>query len=179
MTSLKTIEKTEFFTLSVGCGGNSKYRNWTRGDVNLDLNLPVVKMGNFVRADAHRLPFREKAFDTLSVSHLVEHLEDPRAFLKECLRVCDGKIKIVVPNYLEWAAYQDRTHKWVFIEGRIVRISGFIRLAASLSIHFRHFRRLLQTFLRKSSSNVSIEIRVDKKTIVRDSERNKRSVPRT
>lgn len=43
----------------------------------------------FVIADAQKLPFKDKSFDYIIASHLVEHLENPALFFKECMRVAD------------------------------------------------------------------------------------------
>ena len=42
-------------TLDVGCG------NKCRGDIGCDIAIPTNKPQIFVRADAHMLPFRDKA----------------------------------------------------------------------------------------------------------------------
>jgi len=144
--------------LSVGCGGNVKYLNVTIGDVNIDLEIPVRKIDNFVRADACLLPFRDRSFDKLLAIHILEHLEDPRTFLREGLRVCRGKIRIVAPNYLTWSAYHDKTHRWVFVKGKILRITPSLKFIASITVRFRHFRLFLQRYFQKKLEDIVIEL---------------------
>ena len=80
--------------LDVGCG------HTPRGTVNVDLPThksehffhkeKVIKpksAPNFVRADAHHLPFRSSVFDKTVSSHTCEHLDNPEKAIKEMLRV--------------------------------------------------------------------------------------------
>jgi SAM-dependent methyltransferase len=57
---------------------------------------------NFVRADAHRLPFREKTFDFAYALLVIHHLEDVGAFLRELYRVMrTGKVAILTCSH-DW-----------------------------------------------------------------------------
>lgn len=50
-------------------------------------------------AYAENLPFEDSAFDTVIISHTLEHVFDPVLSLRECVRVCKnlGRIIIIVP----------------------------------------------------------------------------------
>lgn len=89
--------------LDVGCGDRPL------GDVNVDLyphpNLhrPLSQLQdipNFIQADIHYLPFRNKCFKIVFCRNLLEHkgvrLVDA---CKELLRVTKEKLCIEVPNY--------------------------------------------------------------------------------
>lgn len=98
-----------FGILDVGCGHIPK------GDVNVDLfpepsahrcvdqrvnddvSLHVHEIPNFVKADACHLPFRNGAFRSTYSWHVIEHLQDPEAFLQELMRV-SGEIEVRCPN---------------------------------------------------------------------------------
>jgi SAM-dependent methyltransferase len=54
--------------------------------------LPVV------RADARRLPFRDRAFDSVSAVEVLEHVERPEVAVAECARVTRGNLVVSVPN---------------------------------------------------------------------------------
>jgi len=69
--------------LSVGCGGNKRYPHCSLGDVNIDLEFPIVEIRNFIRADAHFLPFRRKIFSEVKAIHVAEHLDNPLEKLQE------------------------------------------------------------------------------------------------
>jgi len=70
--------------------------------VNLDLDLYHVP--NFVRGDAHNLPFVDNSFDTVCLGDVLEHVDDPLRVLLEAKRVAK-LILITVPDekdrYLE------------------------------------------------------------------------------
>lgn len=89
--------------LDVGAGGNP----FPRSDVLMDrltgaehrcgesmmIDRPVVF------GDASRMPFKDKAFDFVIASHILEHMAEPEVFLKELQRV--GKAGYIeTPNAL-------------------------------------------------------------------------------
>ena len=111
--------------LAVGCGGNPEYPNATLRDVNLDIRIPNVDVKNFVLADAVHLPFRRKAFEEVYGAHIIEHLDDPEAFIIECTRVGEC-YEISTPQWFSAAAYIDPTHKWVWFAGKFRRIPRFL-----------------------------------------------------
>lgn len=89
--------------LDVGAGGNP----YPRSDVLMDrltgaehrcgesmmIDRPVVF------GDASRMPFKDKAFDFVIASHILEHMAEPETFLKELQRV--GKAGYIeTPNAL-------------------------------------------------------------------------------
>lgn len=62
----------------------------------------------FVIADGYRLPFKNKTFDYVICSHVLEHMEDPKAFVREIMRV--GKAGYIeVPDI-----YGERLFGWDF-----------------------------------------------------------------
>lgn len=54
----------------------------------------------FVLSDATHLPFRDNLFDLITLFHVIEHIKDDRAALKEIRRVLkkNGTALIVTPN---------------------------------------------------------------------------------
>jgi len=94
--------------LDVGCGTGeimhelSRFRKRTIGvDISLSyLKEAKIKGLSCIQGDAHFLPFRENVFDTVIALDVIEHLEDPLRFLKECNRVLKrrGIIFIHTPN---------------------------------------------------------------------------------
>lgn len=111
----------------MGCGGNPEYPKATFRDVNLDIRFPNVKVKDFVLADAVHLPFREKMFKEVCGAHIIEHLDDPEAFILECARVGET-YEISFPQWFSAAAYIDPTHKWVWFRGKFRPIPRFLNL---------------------------------------------------
>jgi SAM-dependent methyltransferase len=56
----------------------------------------------FVAAPVERLPFPDRAFDTVICTHVLEHILDIRAAIEELRRVCANRLVIVVPLEREY-----------------------------------------------------------------------------
>lgn len=81
----------EALVLEIGSGGNP----YPRANVLLDAHeetierwfTPLVKDRPLVLGIAERLPFKDKSFDFIIASHVLEHSTDPDSFLCEIQRV--------------------------------------------------------------------------------------------
>ena len=84
--------------LDIGCGyGANKYAT-TVSDI-LDL-AEFYKDKSFVKITEKKLPFKDKEFDFVIASHVIEHIEDISYFLNELSRI--GKRGYIeVPSRLE------------------------------------------------------------------------------
>lgn len=97
--------------LDVGSGHQirdpSKGRDIARGDVNIDIEKPARVPKNFVRADAHNLPFINNFFEKVYFYDVIEHVENPSKCLREIYRVlrADGELEISTPNPLHWRRF--------------------------------------------------------------------------
>ncbi len=67
-------------------------------------------------ANQDPIPFANRSIDTIHCYHMLEHVDEPLFFLKECQRVLKygGLMNIVVPYYTCQMAYQDITHTKFF-----------------------------------------------------------------
>ena len=91
--------------LEVGSGGNP----YPRANVLLDAyeetrerHWVPLKLGRpFVFGFAERLPFRDKAFDFVIASHVLEHSSDPARFLGELQRVASAGYIEVPDAFME------------------------------------------------------------------------------
>lgn len=101
--------------LSVGCGGNEKYRGTTIGDVNADVEIPVVKLPNFVRASIEHLPFKSDTFDFAKAYNVLEHVKDWKLGLEETLRVSKVGAYVRVDGIFIPVNWLGREHEWVNI----------------------------------------------------------------
>ena len=88
----------------VDIGGNDGHTffSWDRKNITT-VDLDVYEIENFVRANAEKLPFKDKEFEVAILAEILEHLDNPVQALKEAKRVAD-KIIITVPNEHEWAS---------------------------------------------------------------------------
>ena len=129
------------FKLEVGPGFSKKDRGYKFNPhylpsydvIYLDINPPDFRCSRcyWVVADAHNLPFRNGMIDEVFAGHVIEHLENPLQFLRECRRVLKerGTVTIITPNFLSKSAYLDPDHKHVFDFirlWRLVKTAGLI-----------------------------------------------------
>ena len=84
--------------LDIGCGYSANEHATVICDT-LDLKQHY-KDRNFVKISGKELPFKDKEFDFVIASHVLEHVEDPELFLKEIQRVSKSGY-IEVPTKLE------------------------------------------------------------------------------
>ena len=111
--------------LDVGSGGNP----YPRANVLLDAyedtveryHLPLIKDRPLVYGVAEKMPFKDKAFDFVIASHILEHTADPEAFISELMRV--GKAGYIeTPDALFERLNPFRFHRLEVtdIEGKLV-----------------------------------------------------------
>lgn len=91
--------------LDVGCGWGRETTRFPQG-VGIDICLPFLKTArnymknDFILADAHFLPFKDKTFDFVYMSEVLEHLREPRKAIDEIARVMEreGRFVVQTPN---------------------------------------------------------------------------------
>jgi ubiquinone/menaquinone biosynthesis C-methylase UbiE len=84
--------------LDIGCGYSAHKNASVVCDIQ-DLSN-VYKEKNFVKLTSNILPFRDKEFDFVIASHVIEHVKDVELFIKELQRV-SSKGYIELPTILE------------------------------------------------------------------------------
>jgi SAM-dependent methyltransferase len=96
--------------LNFGCGKNIK-----KGYVNADIDKFESVDKNF-DFNIFPYPFSDNEFDEILADNVLEHLGDIPAVMKELHRISkpDGMIKIIVPYYNCYGAYNDLTHQHYF-----------------------------------------------------------------
>jgi SAM-dependent methyltransferase len=59
--------------------------------------------------DGKRLPFPDKHFNTVGALNVLEHVDEPEAFLKELVRVAEvgGRLVVSSPNFFRVFGYRD------------------------------------------------------------------------
>lgn len=104
--------------LDAGCGEGSlafRLEDRARRVVGVDLSQPNVEAATrratasgssavFCVADLTRLPFADATFEVVTCSHVIEHVPNPDAALRELRRVTGGYAVIAMPTCLSPAA---------------------------------------------------------------------------
>ncbi len=156
--------------LEIGCGGGGLLQllsEWGGGVVGADrqestleltrrkfdaLALAPADRPSLVCLDAGRvLPFGDGAFDAIIGQHVVEHLPDVDAALRECARVLrrGGRLALATPNarYPDPAHFDDRDHVHIFTPGELcaaVERAGLDVISRSTLFPFLSRLRLLR-----------------------------------
>ena len=93
------LEQNNWSVLDIGCGYSAnKFANVICDTQNLE---HYYKEKKFVQLKDKKLPFKDKEFDFVIASHVLEHVEDPKFFLNEIQRVSSKGGYIEVPTKLE------------------------------------------------------------------------------
>jgi len=87
--------------IDIGCNQGHTFTDFNRKNI-VSVDIDKYDIENFVQADAHNLPFKDKEFDTAILGEILEHVESPVQVLKEAKRIAN-KIVITVPNEYEWS----------------------------------------------------------------------------
>jgi SAM-dependent methyltransferase len=94
--------------LDVGCGRGFLTRQLAaaghRRVVGIDLHVPPARdtRTTFLRGDGEALPFADRAFDTVTCCHVLEHVLDPVRALTELRRVARRRLILVFPRQREY-----------------------------------------------------------------------------
>ena len=100
--------------LDVGCGYRAHPNATVIADVK-DLSN-YYKEKKFIKINEKKLPFKDKEFDFIIASHVIEHVEDFEFFIKELERI-SSKGYIELPSRLgDNLVFENKTdHIWWFI----------------------------------------------------------------
>lgn len=98
--------------LEVGCGNGQmlnemKDLGWDVTGIDVDSAAVAQARSLGLKVEEGALEpgmFEEGSFDAVAMSHVIEHLHDPRTILRECLHVLrpGGKLVLVTPNTRSW-----------------------------------------------------------------------------
>ena len=118
-TSIKNLnsiikENQKWKVLDVGCGYRAHPKATVIADVQ-DLSN-YYKERKFIKINEKKFPFKDKEFDFVIASHVIEHVEDFEFFIKELERV-SSKGYIELPSRLgDNLVFENRTdHVWWFL----------------------------------------------------------------
>jgi len=114
------IKKTDR-VLEVGGGhrphprANVVVDKYTDNNFHRNSDIKVLRNQTFLEADGESLPFKNKEFDYVICSHVLEHVENPEKFLAEQFRVAKSGY-IETPSLLGEMLYARESHKWIIQE---------------------------------------------------------------
>ena len=96
--------------LNFGCGHDIK-KGWINSDISKFKG--VDKVFNF---NIFPYPFKKNEFNEIYADNILEHLDDITHVMKELHRISkpNGLLRIIVPYYNCFGAYNDITHKHYF-----------------------------------------------------------------
>ena len=155
-TSKSFIEKTLSLSpnlkiLDIGCGYNAnKYANVICDVQDLKSHYSEKK---FVKLEDKKLPFKDKEFDFVITSHVIEHVEDVNFFIKELQRI-SSKGYIELPTMLEdnlvfenkndhlWHMEFDDVNHQLLIKKRIQYLEPVLTVSVAKKLA-RYFRQSL------------------------------------
>ena len=104
----RTILRQQKWDLNICCGKTDG------GGINADI-VAHSALPNMVLVDIHRLPFRDRQFNTVLCSHTMEHVADPDGFFQELSRVGDDVTIVIPPLWDVSAALNVFEHRYIFL----------------------------------------------------------------
>jgi hypothetical protein len=127
--------------LDAGCGSGTMLK-FLKGKnvVGIDIGKNFLTFccrnygGDFICADIQNLPFKEKSFDTIICSEVLEHVENPEKALRDFNRVGENVI-LTTPNI---------SFRWALIEAIWTRIRGKMLETKHKAFTRRRLRYLMQ-----------------------------------
>jgi 2-polyprenyl-3-methyl-5-hydroxy-6-metoxy-1,4-benzoquinol methylase len=147
--------------LDIGCGSGEllegmRQLGWQAEGVDFDpeaVRCARAKGLNVHLGSLAEQRFADKTFDAVIMSHLIEHVPDPAALLRECHRLLKqtGCLVIVTPNVnswghrlygVNWRGLEPPRHLHLFSSGPlkvVLRESGFHKVHLSTTIRAADF----------------------------------------
>ncbi len=112
--------------LDVGCGNGKFLRlmkdlGWDVTGIEPDSKAADIAReqvgGNVIVSTLEKAYFPDQSFDAITMSHVIEHVHNPRSLIKECYRILksNGKIVIITPN-VESLGHRIFKDYWVSLE---------------------------------------------------------------
>jgi len=155
------VSKQQGLLLDVGCGGGSLLKGlhelgWEGEGVDFDAKAVRNARSKGLRVHLGSLAeqqFATNTFDAVTMSHLIEHVSDPVALLRECHRVLKpgAWLVIVTPNAnswghrlygANWRGLEPPRHLHIFAPrplANLLRETGFRNICMSTTIRAADF----------------------------------------
>ncbi|MCL5432970.1 MAG: class I SAM-dependent methyltransferase [Patescibacteria group bacterium] len=108
----------------------------------------IHDIGTFVDGTVFNLPFKDKAFDFSFTSHLLEHVENPAAAIKEIVRVSKmGYLE--VPNGLIETMLPFKSHLWFVYrnKNKLIFVRKSKKMHTALSSHSATYKSAVDSII--------------------------------
>lgn len=122
---LKYFAERKGRLLEVGCGAGDTMKiavnmGWDAVGLDVDLKAVANARGKGLTVHLGQLAdqrFADESFDLVLMSHVIEHVHDPLALLRECRRVLrkDGLLVVFTPNTESWG-YRRLGANWMGLD---------------------------------------------------------------
>ena len=144
-------QNTSWKVLDIGCGFTAHKNATVICDIQDFSNF--YKDREFVKLNDKTLPFKDKEFDFVVASHVIEHVEDVEYFIKELQRI-SSKGYIELPTILEdnlvfenkkehlWHMEFDDVHNQFIISKKIQYLEPMLTVSSAKSFS-KYFRQSL------------------------------------
>ena len=165
----KILEKeSSWKVLDIGCGYTANKNANTIADVQ-DLSK-FYKDRNFIKITNDKLPFKDKEFDFVISSHVIEHVENFEFFIKELERISNKGYIELPTRFADNLIFENKNdHIWWFIfddeNNQLIAskknqlIEPFLNVSTG-KIFEKSFR---ESFVLELMWNNSIEYKIDDK----------------
>ena len=165
----KILEKeSNWKVLDIGCGYTANKNANTIADVQ-DLSK-FYKDRNFIKITNDKLPFKDKEFDFVISSHVIEHVENFEFFIKELERISNKGYIELPTRFADNLIFENKNdHIWWFIfddeNNQLIAskknqlIEPFLNVSTG-KIFEKSFR---ESFVLELMWNNSIEYKIDDK----------------
>ena len=159
--------------LDVGCGGGAMLRRmqglgWNVEGVDFDGQAVRTARAKGLKVHLGTIEeqtFPQESFDALTMSHVIEHVPDPRALLRECYRILkpSGRAVVVTPNARSWGhrlyaanwrGLEPPRHLHIFAVGSLkaaIRAAGFQKVRVFTTIRDTNAMFIASRSLQRSS----------------------------
>lgn len=159
--------------LDIGCGGGAMLKRmhelgWHVEGVDFDGEAVRIARARGLKVHLGSIEeqkFLPESFDALTMSHVIEHVPDPVALLRECYRILKpgGHAVVVTPNSrsrghrlyaANWRGLEPPRHLHIFAAGSLkaaIRAAGFHKIRVSTTIRDTNAMFIASRSLRRSS----------------------------
>ncbi len=125
--------------VGIGVGAENEFTPMPRAEICLDRFRPRNKLQvEFIQADAHHLPFRDKVFDKAFAYNLLEHIQNPWSGMAELARVSNITL-FRQDHILHFGNYLEDSHLWFTLPGLRFLKYPRTQIGIGLSNYLRRF----------------------------------------